>query len=50
VLTQIARHEHSALAEIDAAKIQAESILEEAEREVARVEEETTRMLEEEIK
>ena len=49
-LTRIARHERSALAEVAAAKVQAESILEEAEREVARIEAEAALALEEEIK
>lgn len=50
VLTRIARHERTALAEVAAAKIQAESILEEAEREVAGIEAEAALALEEELK
>jgi len=50
VLTRIARHEHAALAEVGAAKIQAESILEESEKEVAGIEAEAALALEVEIK
>lgn len=50
VLTRIARHERTALAEVAAAKIQAESILEEAASEIAGIESEAALALEEEIK
>ncbi len=50
VLTRIARHERTALAEVAAAKTQAESIIAEADKEIAGIEAKAALALEDEIR